>query len=89
MDDIITPTVELVVKSMNASARRDAASVTVISKRWEQVAISALHKNVSDKSSTFRELNLTDELRVYNPVKESEFLRSEARVDRQPYIHHI
>ena len=89
MDDIITPTIELVGRSINALARRDVASVTVISKCWEQVAIFAPYKKVSDRIITFRELNLTDELRGYNPVTESQFWVSEARVGRQPYIHQM
>ena len=78
----------LAVRSINALSGRDVDSVPANVKRWEQIEKSAPYGNVSNRSSTFRKLNLTDEIRGYNPDKVNEFLASEARSDRQQQNHH-
>ena len=70
MDNIMTPRIELAVRSINASSRRDVASVTANYEREEHIGISALYGNVFDRESSFRELKLT---RGFNPDKVSEF----------------
>ena len=47
---------------MNASSGRDVASVTAISECGEQVESSDPYGNVTETNSTFRKLNLTDEI---------------------------
>ena len=41
IDNVITPRIELEVRSMNASSRRDAASVKATSERGEDIGTTA------------------------------------------------
>ena len=88
MDNSITPSTELAVRSMNASSGRDAACVTTISERREQVSVTATFEKVSDKNNMFHELNVSDETREYFLDRVSEFLVSRADLDRQSHTHH-
>ena len=60
MDPVITPRIELAVNLMNTFSARDW-SVTANSEYGEEVWISAPYGNVSERKSTFRELNITNE----------------------------
>ena len=73
---------------MNVSSGQNVGSVTSICEHWEQVLISALHGNVSGRNSMFREINLTDETRGYNPAEVSEIQVLETRFDPQLLTHH-
>ena len=61
IDDIITPRIELAVRSINAPSRRDAASVSANSERGECIGITASFEYVSERDNTFIELNGNDE----------------------------
>ena len=63
MDNIITPRIELAVKSVNASSGRDVASVTANSECGERIGITASFENVSKRNNTLHELNANDETR--------------------------
>ena len=54
-DDIITPRLELVVKSKKALSGQNVASVTANSEYGEEIGVSASPGNVSDRNSTFGE----------------------------------
>ena len=64
INSIITPRIELAVRSISASSGRDAASVTANSELGERVGIIASFENVSERNNTFHELNTNDETRV-------------------------
>ena len=52
IDNIITPRIELVVKSMNASSRRDAPFVPLNSEREERIGNTDSFDNVSGRNNT-------------------------------------
>ena len=52
IDSIITPKVELAIRSMKASSGRDAASVMANSERGEHVGITVRLENVSERNNT-------------------------------------
>ena len=61
IDSSITPRIELAVRSVNASLRRDAASVTANSERGKGIWITSSFENVSESNNTFHELSVNDE----------------------------
>ena len=63
IDSIITPKIELVIRSMNASSGRDATSVMASSECGEQIGITAPLENVSEKNDTLYVLIINDETR--------------------------
>ena len=85
---IITPRIELAVRSLNASFGRDYASLMAISERGEQLGITASSENESDRINTFHKLNLTDETQKHKPKYVSEFPVPRAFPDRQPHTRH-
>ena len=60
MNDITTPTIELAVKSMNASSRRDIASVMANSEREEQPGVITTFEKASERNDIFYDFILTD-----------------------------
>ena len=72
IDNIISPKIELAVRSINASSGRHTTSVTTNSERGERVEITAILENVSEKSKTFHELSANDETRNNLPDKVGE-----------------
>ena len=67
IDNIITPSIELEIRSIFASSGRDADSVTANSERGERMGITASFENVSEKNKTFHEINVNDETRGEYP----------------------
>ena len=61
MDNIITPKIELAVRSLNALSGLEVAKVTANSERGKHVGITVAFENVSDGIITFHELNKTDD----------------------------
>ena len=49
IDSIITPRIELAVRSINASSGRDARNLTANSERGEHIGITAPFENVSER----------------------------------------
>ena len=90
IDNIITPRIELAVRSRNASSERDAASVTVNSERGKDTGITASFETVSDteRNNAFHQMITNDETRVNIPEKVSEFSVSRRHLDRQPHGNH-
>ena len=52
IDNIITPKIKLVFRSMNTSTERDATSITANSERGEHIGITASFENVSITNNT-------------------------------------
>ena len=88
VDNVITPRVELAVKSMTASSGGDVACVTAVFERGEQVGNFAPYGNVSNGNSTFRQLNSTDETRGFNLEEGSELPVAKATFHQQTHTHH-
>ena len=63
LDNNVTPKIGLLVRSLNASSGRNAASATTNLELGEQVGITASFENVSHRRNTFHEFNVNDETR--------------------------
>ena len=84
IDNIVTPKIELAIRSINASSGRDATSVSANSERREHVGINASFEN----NNTLGVSNVNDETRHNIPDEESELSVPETHFDRQPHTHH-
>ena len=71
--NIITPRIELAVRSITASSGRHASSVEAGSNREKQAGIITPSAHVSSRNNTFQELNSHDEIRVYTLDEVGEF----------------
>ena len=88
IDNIVTPKIELAIRSINASSGRDATSVSASSERREHVGINASFENASENNGILRVSNVNDETRQNIPDEVSELSVPETRFDRQPHTHH-
>ena len=88
IDNIVTPKIELAIRSINASSARDATSVSASSERREHVGINASFENASGNNNTLGVSNVNDETRHDIPDEVSELSVPETRFNRQPHIHH-
>ena len=88
IDNIVTPKIELAIRSINASSGRDATSVSASSERREHVGINAFFENASENNGILRVSNVNDETRQNIPDEVSELSVPETRFDRQPHTHH-
>ena len=88
VDNIITPRIELAVRSINAPSGRNAASLTSNSERGERIGITASFANVSERNNTFHELNANDETRENIPDEVKKLSVPGTHFDRQPHTHH-
>ena len=61
IDNLITPRIELTLRSINASSEQDAASVTVNSECGKHTGIITSFENVSDRNNAFHETNANNE----------------------------
>ena len=89
IDDIVTPKIELAIRSINASSGRDVTSVSTNSERREHVGINAPFENASRNDDTLGVSNVNDETRHNNPDEVSELSVPETHLDRQPQTHHM
>ena len=88
IENIVTPKIELAIRSINASSGRDVANVSVNSERREHVGINASFENASGNIDTLGVSNVNDGTR-HNILDEvSELLVPETHFDRQPHTHH-
>ena len=71
-DNIITPRLELAVRSENASSERDAAIVTAILEHGEHIGISPPFRERIRKKNTLYEINAKDDIRGNNPDEATE-----------------
>ena len=88
IDNIVAPKIELAIRSINASSRRDVTSVTANSERGERVGINASFENASENNNILRVSNVNDETRQNIPDEVSELSAPETHFDRQPHTHH-
>ena len=89
IENIVAPKIELAIRSINASSRRDATSVSANSERREHVGISTSFEGASGNNDTLGLLNIYDETRQNIPDEVSELSASETRFDLQPHIHRM
>ena len=89
IDNIVTPKIELAIRSKNASSGRDATSVSVNSERREHVGINASFENASGIIDTLGVSNVNDETRQNIPDGVNELSVSETRFDRQTHTRYI
>ena len=83
---IVTPKIELAIRSINATSGRDATSVTANLERREHIGITASF--VSEKNNTLHVLSTNEETRNNIPDEVSELLVPGAPSDRQSHTHH-
>ena len=88
IENIVTPKIELAIRSINASSGRDATRVSANSERREGVGINASFENASKNNDTLDVSNVNDETRYNNPDEVSELSVPETHVDRQTHTHH-
>ena len=84
IENIIAPTIELAIRSINASSGREVTSVSASSERREHVGVDI----PSEKNNLLAVSNVNDETRhnIANEVSELSVL--ETHFDRQPHTHH-
>ena len=73
IDSIITPEIELAIRSVKAYSGQDATSVIAFSERGEHIRITASFETVSGRISTLHVLNTNDETRNNIPDEVSVF----------------
>ena len=88
IETIVTPKIELAIRSINAYSGRDATSVCADSERKERVGINASFENASKNNDTLDVSNVNDETRHNIPDEVSELLTPETHFDRQSHTHH-
>ena len=88
IDSVITPKIELAIRSINASCGRDATSVMVSSQRGKNIGKTAPFGNVSKRIDTLHVLNTKDETRNKIPGEVSELWVQDTHFDQQPHTHH-
>ena len=89
IDYIVTPKIELAIRSINAFSGRDATSVSASSERREHVGINASFGNASGNDKTLGVSNVNDETRHDIPDEVSELSVTETRFIRHPHTHHM
>ena len=88
IDRIVALTIELAIRSKNASPGQDATSVTAKSVRGEHTGINASFENASGNNNVLHVSNLIDETQNNFPDKVSELSVPETRFDRQTHTQH-
>ena len=63
IDSIVTPKIELAIRSINASSGQDGTSVTANSERGEHIRITAPFENASGNNNVSHISNVNDETR--------------------------
>ena len=89
IDTLIALKIELAIRSLNASSRRDLTSVTANSERGEDVGINASFENASGSNNILHVTNVNNETRLNIPDKVSELSAPEAHFNRQAHTHHM
>ena len=89
IENIVTPKIELAIRSINASSGRDATSVCADSERKERVGINASFDNASKNNDTLDVSNVNDETRHNIPDEVSKLSVPLTHFDRQPNTYHI
>ena len=85
---LILPEIELAIRPINASYRRDETSVMAISECGEHLGITAFSENVSEGNDTLHVFNMNDETRKDIPDEVSELSVPRTHYDQQPHTYH-
>ena len=88
IENIVTPKIELAIRSINASSGQDATSVSANSERKERVGINASFENAYKNNGTLDVSNVNYETRHNIPDEVSELSAPEIHFDRQSHTHH-
>ena len=88
IENIVSPKIELEIRSINASSGRDATNVSANSERRERVGINVSFENASKNNDTLDASNVNDETRHNNPYEVSELSVPETHFDRQAHTQH-
>ena len=88
IENIVTPKIELAIRSINASSGQDATSVSANSERKERVGINASFENAYKNNGTLDVSNVNDETRHNIPDEVSELSAPEIHFDPQSHTHH-
>ena len=89
IDNIVTPKIELAIRSINASSGRDVTSASGNSERREYEGINTSFENTSANNRTLGMANTNDETRLDFHDGVSELPVLEAQFDRQLPTHHM
>ena len=89
IDNIVTPKIELAIRSINASSGRNVTSASGNSERREYEGINASFENASANNRTLGMANTNDETRQDFHDGVSELPVLEAQFDRQLPTHHM
>ena len=89
IDNIVTPKIELAIRSINASSGRDVASVSGNSERREYEGINASFENASENNRTLGITNTNDETRHNSHDGVSELPVFGTQFDRQSPTHYV
>ena len=88
IDSIVAPKVELAIRSINASSRRDTTSVAANSDCGEHIVITAPFENASVNNNVLPISNVKDETGNNVPDELSELSVPRTRFGRQSHTHH-
>ena len=88
-DNIVSPKIELAIRSIIASFGLDATSVSANSERREHVGFITPFENASGNNNTLGVSNVNDENRHNIPDEVSELSVPETHFDRQARTHHM
>ena len=88
IDNIVTPKIELAIRSIKTSSGWDATSASAGSERREHVGINASSENASGNDNTLGVSNVNDETQHDIPDEASESSVPETHFNRQPQTHH-
>ena len=88
IDNVITPKIEIPIRSINAASGRNKTSVMASSELGKHIGITAPSDNVSERNNTLHVFNTNDETRNNIPDEVSELTVPGTHLDRQPHTHH-
>ena len=89
IDNIVTPKIDLAIRSINASSEQDETSVSRNSQYREHVGIIDSFENASENNKIQQVSNRNDETRNNISDKVRQLSVPETRFDRQTHTHHM
>ena len=89
IDNIITPKIELAIRSINASSGQDATSVSANSDHRERTGVNASFENASENNITLGVTNINDGTRCNFHDRVSELSAPGTQLDRQSPTHYM
>ena len=89
IDNIVTPKIELAIRSINASSGGDVTSVCANSERRERTGINTSYENASENNNTIGVIKINDETRRNSQDGVSELSVPGTQFDRQSHKHYM